>query len=161
MRPTYPPATFVRRFAAIVYDSLLAASIWVSAHIIGFIIVAISAQFGWPDLTSHNGDIGSYLMSQAWYSLYLISAVAIFFMWFWTHGGQTLGMKAWRLRIQNDDGTPIHPRQAVVRVCFALGGLGNLLMLVDWKNKKALHDRLSDSVVVTLPKGENRPLPRH
>ncbi|MCM2680417.1 RDD family protein [Echinimonas agarilytica] len=157
----HPHAGFFRRLAALVYDTLLAASVWVSAHIVGFITVAISAQFGFPNVSHFNGDIGAYLMSQAWYSLYLISAVALFFIWFWTHGGQTLGMKAWRLRIQNEDGSTIHLRQAIVRVCFALGGLGNLAILVDPKRKRALQDRLSDSVVIVLPKGENKPLPKH
>ena len=153
-------AGFVRRLAAILYDSLLAASVWVAAHLIGFIVIALSVQLSLIDVSRFGGDIGEYLRHQQWYSLYLLTSVALFFMWFWTHGGQTLGMKAWRLRVQNEDGSPIHLRQAIVRVCFALGGLGNLFILFDPKNKRALHDRLSDSVVIVLPKGENRPLKR-
>ncbi|MBD1389118.1 RDD family protein [Neiella sp. HB171785] len=161
MSVNYPPASFIRRFAALIYDLLLAASIVVIAHLLLSVALIIIAQSDALNLEQYKeGLVGFLATYRSAHLLFLASAVAIFFMWFWTHGGQTLGMKAWRLRIQNDDGTPIHPRQAVVRVCFALGGLGNLLILADWQNKRALQDRLSDSIVVTLPKGENGPLKR-
>lgn len=157
----YPPANFIRRFAALVYDLLLAVSIAVIAHLLLSVILIIIAQSSVLSLEHYKeGLVGFLATYRSAHLLFLISCVAIFFMWFWTHGGQTLGMKAWRLRIQNEDGSPIHPRQAVVRVCFAFAGLGNLAMLVDWQRKRALQDRLSDSVMVTLPKGENGPLRR-
>ena len=79
-----------------------------------------------------------------------------FYAWFWLHGGQTLGMRAWRLRLQRPDGQPITLWQALLRFMAAIpslafAGLGLLWMLVD-KDKMAIHDRISESVIVRLPK---------
>jgi uncharacterized RDD family membrane protein YckC len=79
-----------------------------------------------------------------------------FYSWFWLHGGQTLGMRAWRLRLQQIDGQPITIWQALLRFMvaipsLALAGLGLLWILVD-KDKLAWHDRISVSTIVRLPK---------
>lgn len=90
------------------------------------------------------------------FSLYLLSICLAFYAGFWTHGGQTLGMKTWRLRVQQADGRPITLRQAVMRffaslLALAPAGLGYLWMLVD-RDKKAWHDRLSGTIVIYRPK---------
>jgi uncharacterized RDD family membrane protein YckC len=42
-------------------------------------------------------------------------ALACYFLWFWTHGGQTLAMKTWHLRLQSLHGGPVSLRQALGR----------------------------------------------
>ena len=79
-----------------------------------------------------------------------------FYAWFWLHGGQTLGMRAWRLRLQRFDGRAITIWQALLRFMvaipsLAIGGLGLLWMLVD-KDGLAVHDRVSESTIVRLPR---------
>ena len=81
----------------------------------------------------------------------------MFYAWFWTHGGQTLGMQAWKLRLQRLDGGPVSLWQALLRFLAAfpsllLFGLGMLWMLVD-RERMTWHDRVSESVIVRLPKG--------
>jgi uncharacterized RDD family membrane protein YckC len=61
-----------------------------------------------------------------WFTAYLIATGMGFFGWFWTHGGQTLGMRAWKLRLVSLDGLPIHWRQALIRGWIALLGAGAL-----------------------------------
>ena len=157
----YPRAGFLRRFAALVYDALLAVSVAVIAHLLLSVALIASAQWGTLNLDNYQEGLVGYLAAhRSAHSLYLLTTVALFFSWFWTHGGQTLGMKAWCLRIQNEDGTPIHLRQAIVRVCFSFAGLGNVLILFSPSTKLALQDKLSDSVVVHLPKSDNKPLRR-
>ena len=157
----YPHAGFTRRFAALVYDLLLAVSVMVITHLLLSVMLIILSQFQYIHLSDYKEGLVGYLgANRSAHLLFLLSSVSLFFIWFWTHGGQTLGMKAWCLRIQNEDGSPIHLRQAIVRICFAFAGIGNLLILFQPKNKLALQDQLSDSVVVHLPKTENRPLPR-
>jgi uncharacterized RDD family membrane protein YckC len=73
-----------------------------------------------------------------------------FYTWFWLHGGQTLGMRAWRLRVQRLDGKPITIWQALLR-SLACAGLGFLWMLID-RNRMTWHDRFSETVIVRLPK---------
>ena len=43
-----------------------------------------------------------------------------FFGWFWTRNGQTLGMRAWRLPIECNDGKPVMWREAFIRYFVAL-----------------------------------------
>src|SRR3546814_15221118 len=38
-----------------------------------------------------------------------------FFGWFWTHGGQTLGMRVWRVRVRRDNGDSLNWVSAAVR----------------------------------------------
>ena len=65
-------------------------------------------------------------------------------------------MRAWRLKVQTRDGKLISWSQAVIRSVTALLGLGNLVVLVDFKNKRALQDYLSKTEVVALTKEENK-----
>ena len=79
-----------------------------------------------------------------------------FFAYFWTKNGQTLGMQAWHLRIENPDHTAISLYQALVRfltaaISLATCGLGYLWMLVD-KKDRTWHCIASDSVIVRIPK---------
>ncbi len=43
-----------------------------------------------------------------------------FYGWFWTHGGQTLGMRTWRLRVGRANGDPITATTALLRYMAAL-----------------------------------------
>jgi uncharacterized RDD family membrane protein YckC len=83
------------------------------------------------------------------YPVYLGLVTFGFVGWFWTHGGQTLGMKAWRLRLLAADGMGVGWGRAALRftgalLSFACLGLGYWWMLVD-PDGLAWHDRLSDT----------------
>ena len=125
-----------RRLAALSYDLVLLAGLW-------FIATALVLPF--------NG--GEAFRPRHWsYSLYLLSVTFLFFGWFWTHGGQTLGMKAWGLRVRTMNGDALRWKQAVVRLaaaCFSLGALGlGYLWIVFDREGLAWHDRLSRTRVV-------------
>ncbi len=86
---------------------------------------------------------------------WLISLMGYYFIC-WRKQGQTLGMKAWRLKLQNNDGTRASPKQCIKRsifACFSLGllGIGYLICLIP-SRKTCLHDDLSDTQVVVLEK---------
>ena len=88
--------------------------------------------------------------------IYLVLVCFLFFGWFWTHGGQTLGMRAWRLQLRRIDGQNLAWSTAVVRFASALLswlalGLGFVWVAFDPQNR-AWHDRLSKSNVVVLPR---------
>lgn len=94
------------------------------------------------------------------YQSLLLIATFSFFAYFWTRHGQTLGMQAWRIRIENSNGSPIGLDQALRRffgallslLCF---GLGYGWMLFD-RDQMTWHDRWSSSRVVQLPKPEKK-----
>jgi uncharacterized RDD family membrane protein YckC len=128
-----------RRLAAMFYDTLLLFSVLLFATVVALLVTRGTLDY-------HNPFFRTYLFLMCF----------LFYAWFWTHGGQTLGMRAWRLRVQRFDGSPITLWQALLRFlaaipAWAVLGLGYLWILVD-KDKLALHDRFSESVIVRLPK---------
>ena len=137
--PDFQPAGLLVRLTAMVYDLMLLLAIL-------FIVTALALVATGGALHTHNPFFRS--------ALFLV--MFLFYAWFWTHGGQTLGMKAWRLRVQDKDGGPIGLWQALLRFMLAipsllLGGLGFFWMLVD-RDRMTLYDRYSESVMVRLPK---------
>ena len=91
------------------------------------------------------------------FAVMILSAWA-FFGWFWHKSGQTLGMHAWRIRVENADGGNVSVGQTVKRFAGAALsalplGLGYWMMLAS-PARQTLHDRLSGSRVVMVPKME-------
>jgi uncharacterized RDD family membrane protein YckC len=87
-----------------------------------------------------------------WFPLCLLAIVVAFFCGFWVHGGQTLGMRAWRIRLVTDDGAPLGWLRAAARfsaalVALAPAGLGFWWALRD-ERKRAWHDRWTRTRVV-------------
>ncbi|MDX5378684.1 MAG: RDD family protein, partial [Halomonas sp.] len=75
-------------------------------------------------------------------------------------GGMTLGMQAWRLRVQTRSGNAITLRQSLVRylvawLSLAAFGLGYLWVLFDTE-RRSWPDIASDTRVVVLPKASRR-----
>ena len=83
---------------------------------------------------------------------YLLMVSFLFFGWCWTHGGQTLGMRAWKIRLVNFDGKTVSWSQALTRFCLALlswlpFGLGFIWSLFE-PQRMAWHDRYSKSRLI-------------
>jgi len=79
-----------------------------------------------------------------------------FYLWFWTHSGQTLGMIAWNIKLVTMDNHLIGPRQAAIRFivawpAFFLFGLGYLWLYIDSEGD-TIHDKISATKVLLLPK---------
>lgn len=49
----------------------------------------------------------------------LLAAITLYFVWFWTHGGQTLAMKTWRIRLVTKDGSEVKIKRAIGRYLLA------------------------------------------
>ncbi|MFO1419122.1 MAG: RDD family protein [Methylotetracoccus sp.] len=126
----------IRRLAALVYDFLLLVALW-------FVATAVILPL----------NQGEAFQPRHWaYLAYLATLAFLFFGWCWTHGGQTLGMRAWSLRLLRTDGGPIDWSVAARRfggavVSLACGGLGYLWILID-RRDRAWHDRWSGTAVV-------------
>lgn len=99
---SYP--TLFKRLLAALYDSFL-----VLATI--FIATALTMPFTRGNVSADN---------KIYMSLYLLSVIYIFYGWFWTHGGQTLGMRAWRQKVVSIDGKSINWQQAFIRFITGL-----------------------------------------
>jgi len=93
-----------------------------------------------------------------WFQYALIVLCMLFYCWFWTHGGQTVGMRAWKIRVQSVDGGPVPWPNAAVRFITAWlsavpVGLGYWWSLID-SQQLCWHDRLSGTRVVRDPTPE-------
>ncbi len=155
----FPRAGFIRRFGSWVYDVLLAFAVYMVAGAIAFLLFNILIKFGVISMAGFDHAI-DLKNSSLLYSLLVngfgIFWIAFFFVWFWSRSGQTLGMKAWRLRVQNQDGTRISATTAIARLLPTLLGLGNILVLFDRKNKLSLQDKITNTEVVVLSLEENK-----
>jgi uncharacterized RDD family membrane protein YckC len=91
--------------------------------------------------------------------LYQFTLCAIFVGYFgycWTRSGQSIGMLAWRLRVEREDGRLLTWRDSVLRVAAALvsalpAGLGYAWSWLD-PDRRTWHDRWTRTRVVVLPK---------
>lgn len=86
--------------------------------------------------------------------VYLVLLAYLFFAWFWIHGGQTLGMRAWKVKLVRQDGMTISWGQAFLRFCYSIVswvplGAGYLWALID-KDKQAWHDKASRSYLIDI-----------
>ncbi len=144
MNDSAPPG-LPRRLAAIFYDSFLVAGLVVAAFTLVYLPLAIG--LGLEDL--HRHPWLRHLLG-----LWMLTVAVGFHLWFWTHGGQTLGMRAWRLKLVSADGGPVTLKQALLRygvaVLSALAlGLGFLWAAFDGQ-KRAWHDRASGTRLILV-----------
>lgn len=145
-----PRAGLPRRLAALLYDGFVVAAIWM---LLGFVV----QLFAGPDTNQLvDGQVQTDpVLDMILFTLMILSC-STFYIWFWTQGGQTLGMLAWKIRLVDDHGELLRVPQALVRFVLAwpsffLFGIGYFWLLID-NSGEALHDKLSRSHVVVLPK---------
>jgi len=155
----FPRAGFRRRFGSWVYDVLIAFAVYMVAGAVSFLIFNLLINFNVISMQGFEHAIDLH-RSSVIYSIFIygwnIAWVSFFFVFFWAKSGQTLGMKAWRLRLQNQDGTRITKTTGVKRLLPTLLGLGNLTVIFDRKNKLSLQDKLTNTEVVVLTLAANR-----
>ncbi|RUO60520.1 RDD family protein [Pseudidiomarina insulisalsae] len=155
LHASFPSAGFLRRLAAWVYDLLVAVAIIMLASALALGFAALLTSLDWLTLPA-GVDHAAWLNSSPLYGLYLLAMLALFFGWFWYRSGQTLGMRAWRLKVQQRDGSRITKKQTLIRLLTCAFGLGNLWVLVDVKNRRAWHDYAAGTEMVTLSKEANQ-----
>jgi uncharacterized RDD family membrane protein YckC len=118
------------------YESLLAFAV---AFFAGWVFFFAS---GGKDATS--GRLRFELQA------FVVVALAAYFVWCWLRGGQTLAMRAWRIRLVG-----LTPAKALLRFVYALvflpTGISILWALFD-KDRQFLHDRLAGTRLLLVPK---------
>tara|TARA_B110000881_G_scaffold214219_1_gene226294 strand:+ start:205 stop:693 length:489 start_codon:yes stop_codon:yes gene_type:complete len=159
MHSHFPRAGFRRRFGSWVYDVLLASAVYMTSGALSFLIMYLCFHLGLFGMQGYE-HFSDTISNTAWLKwpneIWKLAWVSFFFVWFWTRSGQTLGMRAWRLRVQNQDGTNISATTAIMRLFTTFLGLGNLVVLVDRKNKLSLQDSLTKTEVVVLSLEANK-----
>lgn len=91
--------SLIRRLAAFVYEGVLLFGVLMVA---GFVY-------------SVSTGMRHALQGQAGLQAFLFVVLGLYFTWFWTHGGQTVAMKAWHVRLVDAEGRPVRPARAAMR----------------------------------------------
>ena len=147
-----PKAPFLKRLGAYFFDVIALAAVLIMAIIIALGVVLVASKMGTIDLSAYR-DATDYLSKSSIFIVYLTFIITGFFSYFWTKSGQTIGMKAWGLRVQNSDGSNISMMQSFIRLATSAFGLGNFLALL--QNKNAFQDLWAECEVVVLTKELN------
>jgi uncharacterized RDD family membrane protein YckC len=120
----------LRRLAAMLYEALLLAAVaFFAAWLFFFASGGRDATAGW---TRH-------LLQ-----LFILVFFAAYFLWCWLRGGQTLAMKAWRIRLVG-----VTPRKAILRFVYALALFpASIAWAFFDRDRQFLHDRLAGTRLV-------------
>ncbi len=137
-----------RRIAAMVYDLLITMTV---AMTYGALFITIKYRALGTALA--DGERAS--MGPSGF-VGLIIVTLLFYGFFWHRGGQTLGMRAWRLQLLQPNGQCPSWSQSLARallapLSFAAAGIGYFWCLYDSEGK-TLHDRATNTCVIVLPK---------
>lgn len=94
------------------------------------------------------------LYFKPFYQFYLLTIMGVYFIWFWTHGGQTLAMQTWKLRIVDSKDQSITKKQAITRYLLALVLYPFFFITLIWmffdRDRQFLHDRIAGTKVIKL-----------
>ncbi len=147
-----PAASLWRRLAALFYDSFLLFGLLVAP------LFLLQALLHWSEASYGTQGVAHELpkLAPAWLlQVYALLVIAGFYCTFWLRNRQTLGMQAWRLRLETTDGSALTLRHCILRwlagiLSLACAGLGFLWCLLPahctW------HDWLSGTRVVVHEK---------
>ncbi len=130
------PGVF-RRLACMLYESLLLLGVlaltFMLPHLLLGMIFGISLP-GWLLLT------------------HVVLVLGAYFVWYWSHGGQTLAMQTWKLQLSTSDGNAPKLDRLLVRYVLAWPsllwfGVGLLWAFFD-RDRQFLHDRLAGTRLI-------------
>ena len=128
-------APFRFRLAAMIYDAFIVIAIWV------FTIVLLVTVTG-------NAVLGAWVQSLLFIELF------VFFAFFWIHKGQTIGMLAWRLKLESEE--PFTLRKAFFRFVGAIASFLTLGVGYYWiwfdPQRRSWPDIFSNSYIVRYSK---------
>ena len=132
-----------RLLAAMLYDLVLVFGILLLATT----LVVIPLHISYESTTLDGKNL-------IFFQCYLVAVIIIFYTWFWSHGGQTLGMRTWKFKVVSKSGEPLSLPHACKRLLLALLTLTLAGLGVWWKffdsDKQTLYDRLAGSRLILV-----------
>ena len=142
---TFESAPLWRRLAALLYDVLVLVAIWMAAA--ALVLLAFRGEVD----VAHQPPLYHFVLQGV-----LLALTALYFVVSWSRGGQTIGMRAWRVSILDAQGRFPDARRSLARFALATGstlllGSGFLWCLFD-PDRRALHDILAKTRMVRLPR---------
>jgi uncharacterized RDD family membrane protein YckC len=140
---TPEPVSLARRLGAMFYDVMLILG---SILVFGVILTSIAAKLMGVEIIPPHSLVANL------FSVFYVFLIIAFYTYFWTHGGQTLGMRAWKIKVVTSQNGPLDYSDALRRLAFsvpswALFGIGFLMSLVT-PDKLAWHDKVSQTKLI-------------
>lgn len=127
-----------RRLASLTYESVLLIGVLAAGLLVPHLLLAWLAGSVAPGI---------------WLWLHLFALVGLYFIWCWAHGGQTLPMQTWKIKLIGADDNK--PSQGALALRYSLAwpsllffGVGIIWALFD-RDRQFLHDRLAATRIVT------------
>jgi uncharacterized RDD family membrane protein YckC len=140
---TATPASPWLRLLGGIYDLLPLLGIW-------FLAGAIALALSGGAIEAH-AQLRNVLTQ-----VFVLAFTAAYFVISWTRGGQTIGMRAWRLRVMRADGARVEWLRALLRFAVALLSLGALGLGFAWAlfdpQKRTWHDIAAETHVMKIAK---------
>lgn len=133
-----PPPGFGRRMLSLLYEFILLLAVWfIAAFLFHLIFRDTEAGYFRP-----------------LFQFYLLCVGGVYFTWFWTHGGQTLAMQTWKLRLVSRISRKMTMQQAMFRYFLAVVGISFFGLGLFWAlfdhDRQFLHDRLAGTYIEKL-----------
>ena len=120
-----------RRLAAMLYEALL--------------LFAVAFFAGWVFFFASGGRDATAGWLRHALQLFVLVVFAAYFLWCWLRGGQTLAMKAWRIRLVD-----VTPGKALLRFVLAVALLPvSIVWALFDRDRQFLHDRLAGTRLVS------------
>ncbi|RRS03059.1 RDD family protein [Aquabacterium soli] len=129
-RAAGPAAPLKRRLAAFIYEGVLLFGV----------VMLVGMVFGVATQQRHA------LHGREGLQAALFLALSLYFIWFWTQGGQTLAMKTWHVRLVRHDGLPLTLAQATGRAVLSWLWFAPPLLLAwaaQWHHGKSIGSLLT------------------
>lgn len=147
--PLYSLAGIRRRLASMFYESLLLLGVLSVTFMLPHLALGMALEIVLP---------GPVLV------MHVFLVLGIYFIWYWHHGGQTLAMQTWRLKLVGADGNPAGLGRLCLRYFLSWPSLlfygAGLLWAVLDRERQFLHDRLAGTrIVIVAPPTTTSPPP--
>jgi uncharacterized RDD family membrane protein YckC len=122
--------SLLRRLASLLYETLL--------------VFGVAFFAAWIFFFASGGRDATTGVARAELQVFILMVLAAYFLWCWLRGGQTLAMRAWKIRLVD-----VTPGKAIARflIAAALLPLSILWALVD-RDRQFLHDRLAGTRLI-------------
>ena len=124
--------SLLRRLASMVYEALL--------------VFAVAFFAAWIFFFASGGRDATSGVARAALQAFILAVLAAYFLWCWLRGGQTLAMRAWKIRLVD-----VTPGKAIARflIAAALLPISIPWALVD-RDRQFLHDRLAGTRLIDI-----------
>jgi uncharacterized RDD family membrane protein YckC len=119
-----------RRLASMVYE--------------GVLVFAVAFFAAWIFFFASGGRDATTGVARAELQVLILAVLAAYFLWCWLRGGQTLAMRAWKIRLVD-----VTPGKAIARFLIAAALLP---VSIAWaffdRDRQFLHDRLAGTRLI-------------